>query len=118
MKVKSVLIFMMLVTVFISGGATAGQQLRQSNVNAHPELKQQPQESILNDSLFVIGMTKEQVIATLGRPYDINRTVGSWGLREQWIYKVYDPKGYPTCSFVPTKYLYFENGKLTGWQRL
>jgi hypothetical protein len=117
MKVKSALIFMMLVTTIISGYVTADEQSHQSYVK-RPEHEQRTQESILNDSLFVIGMTKEQVKTTLGTPYDIIRSSGSWGVREQWIYKVYDPKGYPTCSFVPTKYLYFENGKLTGWQLL
>jgi hypothetical protein len=38
-----------------------------------------------------------------GDPEDINRTVGSWGVREQWVYS-------------NENYLYFENGILTSWQ--
>jgi hypothetical protein len=39
----------------------------------------------------------------LGEANEINRTVGSWGVHEQWVY---------TNNF----YLYFENGKLTSYQ--
>ena len=49
-----------------------------------------------------MGMTKEMVIDSRGRPNDINRTVGEWGVHEQWVYN--------------NTYLYFENGKLTSWQ--
>ena len=36
-----------------------------------------------------------------GKPNDINKSIGSWGVHEQWCY-----------SFG--SYLYFENGKLTA----
>lgn len=49
-----------------------------------------------------IGMNKEQAIFSRGRPKDVNRTVGSWGTKEQWVYN--------------GVYLYFENGSLTSWQ--
>ena len=51
-----------------------------------------------------LGFTKQMVIEAYGQPYDINKTVGTYGTHEQWIYK-YDI------------YLYFENGKLTDIQR-
>lgn len=50
-----------------------------------------------------LGMTKAMVIDSWGQPKDINRTVGSWGVHEQWVYG-------------DRTYLYFENGKLTSWQ--
>jgi len=53
------------------------------------------------------GMTKEQVRAARGEPNDINRTVTEYGTREQWVYGS-SPSG--------RKYLYFKDGKLTGWQ--
>jgi len=49
-----------------------------------------------------IGMTTEQVIAAWGRPRDINRTVGSYGVHEQWVYG--------------STYLYFEDGVMTSFQ--
>lgn len=114
MKVKSASIVMMLVIMSISGCATTAQH-HQSYVDTHSELEHHTQKATLNDKIFLY-MTREQVRVSLGRPYEINRSVSSVGEREQWIYKAYNPKGYPTCSFVPTHYLYFENGKLTGWQ--
>lgn len=49
-----------------------------------------------------MGMTEKQVLASWGRPSNINRTVGPWGVHEQWVYS--------------GSYLYFENGRLTSWQ--
>lgn len=54
------------------------------------------------DSKFWIGMTSEMAKESLGIPNDINRTVGSWGVHEQWVYG--------------NTYLYFENGILTSYQ--
>lgn len=50
-----------------------------------------------------IGMNKEQCEFSWGSPDDINKSVGSWGTHEQWVYD-------------SGTYVYFENGKLTSWQ--
>ena len=47
-------------------------------------------------------MDREMATISLGSPNDINRTVGSWGVHEQWVYNKI--------------YLYFENGKLNSYQ--
>ena len=47
-------------------------------------------------------MNREMATISLGRPKDINRTVESWGVHEQWVYDGI--------------YLYFENGKVTSYQ--
>ncbi|WP_287372291.1 hypothetical protein [Prosthecochloris sp.] len=49
-----------------------------------------------------MGMTKKEAVLSWGEPEKVNKSVGSWGVREQWVY------GY--------NYLYFKNGKLTSWQ--
>lgn len=49
-----------------------------------------------------MGMTTDMVVEAWGRPEDINRTVGSWGVHEQWVYS--------------NNYLYFEDDILTSWQ--
>ena len=49
-----------------------------------------------------IGMTKAMLLDGWGEPSDINRTVGSWGIHEQWIYG--------------DTYIYLENDILTSWQ--
>lgn len=50
-----------------------------------------------------IGFTKEMCIEAWGKPYDINRTVTSYGVYEQWVYDI-------GC------YLYFEGNILTTIQ--
>lgn len=54
-----------------------------------------------------IGMTKLAVLASWGRPYDINRTISKFGRHEQWCYGDYEHI---------YNYLYFENDILTSWQ--
>jgi len=54
-----------------------------------------------------IGFTTEQVVAAWGRPSDINRTVGSWGVHEQWVYQRGD---------YSAQYLYFEDGVMRSFQ--
>ena len=49
-----------------------------------------------------LGMTDEMCRISWGEPEDINRTIGSMGVQEQWVYS--------------SQYLYFENGKLTTIQ--
>ena len=52
-----------------------------------------------------IGWSKQMCRESWGEPDDINRTTGSWGTHEQWVY------GDIYCD-----YLYFENGVLTSIQ--
>ncbi|WP_299209776.1 hypothetical protein [uncultured Dokdonia sp.] len=56
----------------------------------------------LKEGYYWTGMSREMATISLGSPNDINRTVGSWGVHEQWVYD--------------DIYLYFENGKLTSYQ--
>ena len=56
----------------------------------------------LLDGYYWIGMTDDMALISLGHPESINKTVGTWGVHEQWVYK--------------SIYLYFENGKLTSYQ--
>lgn len=50
-----------------------------------------------------IGFSKAMCEEAWGKPQDINRSTGSWGVHEQWCYS-------------DGSYLYFENGKLTSIQ--
>lgn len=56
----------------------------------------------LKEGYIWTGMTKEMAIISRGYPKDKNRSVGSWGAHEQWVYD--------------DEYLYFENGYLKSWQ--
>ncbi|MCF8322823.1 MAG: hypothetical protein K9I26_06780 [Flavobacterium sp.] len=52
---------------------------------------------------YWIGMTREMCILSLGYPEKINKSVGSWGVNEQWVFK-------------DGKYLYFENDIIKSYQ--
>jgi len=56
----------------------------------------------MKQGYYWIGMNKEMATISLGPPNKVNRTVGAWGVQEQWVYE--------------TIYLYFENGVLTSYQ--
>ena len=56
---------------------------------------------LINKEIW-IGMTKDMAIESCGVIFKNNRSVGSWGVHEQWVYS--------------SRTLYFENGKLTSWQ--
>ena len=106
MKKASVLILLVL---FFSGCSVLtyrGQQLK-----AHPEWPAEIIEIIKAGDIF-IGMTKDQVMASRGRPLHINKTTGEWGVHEQWCYtdSIFSPKSYTYA------YIYFENGIVTSWQ--
>lgn len=81
------------------------QERRQQYINANPELSAKTVELILAGQI-ALGMTSEEVEASWGHPYPVNRSVGSWGTHEQWVFRV---------SRYTTHYLYFEGGILTSW---
>lgn len=56
----------------------------------------------LQNGYYWLGMSKEMAIISLGYPSKINKTVGSWGVHEQWVYN--------------NKNLYFKNGILDSFQ--
>ena len=58
-------------------------------------------ENILNHKYW-IGMTKEMLIASIGEPQDINRTITKYSTQEQWVYS--------------TGYFYFDGSILTTIQ--
>jgi hypothetical protein len=69
------------------------------------EEKKRQEEKVRKKSEGVrIGMTKQDVLdSSWGKPEDINRTIYSFGVHEQWCYPNYN-------------YLYFEDGILTSIQ--
>jgi len=70
----------------------------------------------IHDGNVVVGMIRGQVIAGRGSPYKINKTTTASGVYEQWI--MYPSSG-PVHSSRKDKeygYIYFKNGKVSGWQ--
>jgi len=66
------------------------------------------QKALLHSKEITLGMTEEQAVDLLGLPQDKNRSVGSWGVHEQWVFK--------KKKHNHDTYLYFENGILTSYQ--
>ncbi|MBL7471198.1 SH3 domain-containing protein [Robertkochia sediminum] len=56
---------------------------------------------------YWIGMTDQMARESLGHPQSVNRSKGSWGIHEQWVYRERNK----------TLYLYFENGRLASYQK-
>lgn len=63
--------------------------------------------TIMATGVVALGMTTKMVKELYGEATSINRTVGNWGVHEQWVYE---------RPAMKTEYYYFENGKLTSWQ--
>lgn len=59
--------------------------------------------NLISQGKVKIGMTTSMCKESWGIPTDINKTIGSFGTYEQWVYG-------------NKEYLYFENGKLTTIQ--
>lgn len=55
-------------------------------VDAHPKLSVRYREAILKHELL-IGMTREMVIASWGRPDEVRWWPATWGIRERWCYR-------------------------------
>ena len=91
------------------------QECRQYYINNHPDLKKDIKSIILEGKLK-IGMSAEQVIASIGNPEDVNTTVTEFGTNEQWIYGFtgVNASGYYVDN---SQYIYFDNGKLTTIQK-
>jgi hypothetical protein len=59
-------------------------------------------QQMLLEKRVQLGMSQHDVRLSWGEPQRINRSVGRWGVHDQWVYG--------------QQYLYFENGKLRSWQ--
>ncbi len=89
---------------------------RQWYVKTYPDISDEVRECILkskssHDHKLKIGMLKGHVVAAIGLPDDVNSSIGSWGVREQWVYG-----GMIGNRYFPVKYFYFSDGKLTVMQ--
>lgn len=69
---------------------------------AHPDAPEEIKGAV-NAGRLVIGMTSDAALASWGEPRRINRTTTASGRFEQWVYGT-------------RLFLYFTDGKLTGWQ--
>ena len=93
------------------------QNRRQTYIISNSSLDQHIRAKIAQGKIG-FGMTTEDVNASWGLPYDINRSAGPWGIiNEQWIYGMMTQStgSYLRIYYQPLFYIYFENGKLISW---
>lgn len=70
---------------------------------------------LIRERKVEIGMTKNEVTLSWGRPSDINKTIGSGYYSEQWVYGGYSSAG--SGSFSPMGFVYFnDSGRVTTIQ--
>ncbi len=110
-----ILITICLLTLLIIGCETPEQQqaryeLTQKMNDFVAQHSTEKNKQLIRDGKIAIGMNTVEVLVSIGRPKDKNKTTGAWGEHEQWIY------GYYNSSLQPMRFLYFENGILTSWQ--
>ena len=75
-----------------------------------PRLLDPTFEQHIKDKNVMVGMTREQVMDAWGSPYQMNVSYTDKGIRrEEWIYE-----DWLDSSTIKHRYLYFEEGKLTG----
>ncbi len=90
-------------------------------VSVHPPLTSEIREAILNGEVL-LGMDVRQVLASRGRPLDINRSTGSYGVHEQWVYVGVEINARMQASRKEMlldhryAYIYFENEIVVSWQ--
>lgn len=78
---------------------------RETYVNSHSNINRKIEQNIIAGKIS-LGMTKNDVLASWGHPYDTYQTSGKWGRYDQWIYNE---------RIDERLYVYFENGKLSSW---
>lgn len=67
-------------------------------------------KNIIENSRIAVGMTKEQVIRSLGEPLDIARYIYKWEEYEDWVYG--------NVLENNDKYVYFKDGVVINWRNV
>lgn len=82
------------------------QQRRDHFLTQNPDLPEKVKSAILAGKVL-LGMSKEEVVAAIGKPQQSVDVNASWAVREQWVYHV---QGEPL-------YYYFKFGSVSGWHK-
>ena len=80
----------------------AVEERRRTYVAKHQFIDDEIKKAVLSGRI-TLRMTVADLRASVGEPDKVNRSVGAWGVHEQWVYG--------------QSYLYIENGILSDWQR-
>lgn len=66
---------------------------------------------LIDKKQIAIGMSELGLMCSwgsVGYTGGVNQSVGQYGAHKQWVYR--------SCRYCKTKYVYTDNGKITGWQ--
>lgn len=63
---------------------------------------------LIKEEKIAMGMSEKALLASWGRPSDINKSVGSFGVHKQYVYR--------GGSYSDSTYVYLEDGEVTSWQ--
>lgn len=66
------------------------------------KVRQQEYLKAISQRKIMVGMSRDQVRRSWGRPNNINASGGAYGTTEQWVYS--------------SAHLYFDGDNLTSWQ--
>ena len=122
-KVMKLVIIILLLFIF-TGCATTGPLFKPSYntrleyINAHPELSQEIKQAIL-EGRVIEGMTKEDVIATWGKPDKVTfmrENKDSYFYTEEWD-EVWYYKDTLFRLMSPSIWVYFKKGVVVGIER-
>lgn len=65
---------------------------------------------LIKNKEIAIGMSERALRLAWGLPSRINESIGSWGVRKEYIYQAYG-------SDFKTKHVYLENGQVSRWKQ-
>lgn len=96
-------------TIFQQTQCKRGEVQTELNIRIPPPLTAAQQRILRATATGEVtrGMTAAQVESSWGSPSKINRSVGSYGSHEQWIYDRGNSR---------SQYIYLENGIVTSFQ--
>lgn len=81
-----------------------GRRLGSRIAEQHPDWPAGVRNVLREGVPIAVGMTKEQVIMTMGEPHDKNLRVSGNGTSAQWVYR------------TPNIYVYFDNGVVRSFK--
>ncbi|OGP62752.1 MAG: hypothetical protein A2170_10070 [Deltaproteobacteria bacterium RBG_13_53_10] len=92
--------------------AAVSLKSRQNYVKYRADLTPAIERAILAGEV-AIGMTEDDVWASIGRPDRVNRSTYEFGTRVQFCYDNIGSR----FNFNKYRYVYFENDKVTSWSQ-
>jgi len=112
MKHRIIIVVLILLSIAACSTPLTQREARvKAYLNKHPDISFNIKKQLINEQIS-IGMTKEMVEASWGKPYYIEKVVEGADKYENWVYTRDLARNY--CCALP-QVVKFENGKVVGW---